>query len=562
MGGIGIFFSFLITLLIFRPFEHAIPFNDLMVGAGALLMFAAGFLDDRFELQPLTKFILQFLAASALVAGDLTISAAWPFWLAIPLTYIWIIGVTNAFNLLDNMDGLAAGIALIVSITVGGLAIKLGLPSIAAFSFILAGSTGGFLIYNYNPAKIFMGDCGSLFIGFMIAALLLRMEPTLSAIEPAGILPVFIAVVIIPIFDTTLVTFIRLFVGRSLSQGGQDHTSHRLVYSGLSERTAVHYLYGISVYFALLVILFYPALTRLFYLLFAASLVGLFFFGLYLSRLNVYEGEDASAMKLRLKSIPPFFKRNIQLGVIIVDVILIITSFALAHIIRFEHWTPQVDQAVTEVLPGVIVLKVLLLGAFGTYHRLWNYAGVADLVRLLMATFLGSLLAGVFSWIYMDGYLSISVFGIDFFVFTSLVVLSRFAFKGLRRLFATTHNGGAKVLLYGAGDEGWLALSEIRQNSSLKLDPVGFIDESPYKQKGKIQGLKVLGDFSSLLEVCEQYEIDEVLICIRDFPKEKREMVQMMCAENNIMCKRFTPAFNSLDKDREPLPEYEELVLR
>lgn len=543
MGGIAVFLSFIFTAAVFQAFDY------LMIGLAATLMFAAGFWDDRFELKPVAKFIIQFMAASVLVMAGYTIESSWPFWLAIPLTYLWIIGITNAFNLLDNMDGLAGGVGVVAAVIFGGLALKLDMMPVAVLSFILAGATGGFLVYNYNPAKIFMGDCGSLFIGFMLAALPLMMEPALTSIAPASILPVLIAVMILPIFDTTLVTFVRIFKGRPPSQGGSDHTSHRLVFSGLSERAAVHVLYAISAFFGAIVLFSYPDYIHLFYILFTISIVGLFFFGLYLSRLDVYGDQEVSTIESMIENMPSYLKRKIQLSSIIGDITLIIASFALAHFIRFEGWSVTVEEAVIEVLPGIIVLKILFLAGMGLYKSVWRYAGMADLMRVFIATFLGSLAAGVFAWVYAGGYISASVFAIDWFLFMFLLTSSRFAFKGLRRLFAIPTNGGKNVLLYGAGDAGWLALSEIRQNPDLHLDPIGFLDDSPYKQKGKIQGLKVLGSFHNLLSVCRDYNVDEVLICIRDLPEDKKSMVKEMCMRNEITCREFIPSFNELDSE-------------
>lgn len=545
MGGIAVFLSFAITYFLFQPNEF------IFIGLGATTLFIAGFWDDRYELKPIVKFIIQFLAASLLVTAGYTLNSGWPFWLALPLTYIWIIGITNAFNLLDNMDGLTAGIVVIVSLVSGFLALNLGMFSVAVIAFIMAGSVAGFLVFNYHPAKIFMGDCGSLFIGFILAGIPLMLEPELTSVATAAILPVLIALFIVPIFDTTLVTFVRIFKGRSPSQGGSDHSSHRLIFSGLSEKASVNTLYGVAIYFGLLVTLFYPEAVALFYILFAASLVGLLVMGLYLSRLDVYKKEEPSTLESMVEGIPDFYKRKIQLGAIIIDVVLIIASFTLAHFIRFEAWTADVEQAVTRVLPFIIVLKILILASMGLYKRVWRYAGVADLTRLLIATFLASLASALFAWWYSAGYISVTVFVVDWFLFLFMLAASRFAFKGLRRLMALPTNGGKNVLLYGAGDAGWLALSEIRQNPGLHLDPVGFLDDSSYKRFGKLQGLKVLGGFDELMPVCEKYDVEEVLICMRNISDGKKEFIKQMCVDNNIKCCEFLPVFNELKSQQD-----------
>src|SRR4051812_15196019 len=213
----------------------------------ALLMFLIGLLDDLINLKPATKLIVQIALGSALLFFDFRLNWVHSVTIDSLLTLVWVVGMTNAFNLLDNMDGLCAGVALIVG---AALLIDL-LPGSSGAAFadvrflaLLLGSTGGFLVYNINPASIFMGDSGSLLLGFSFAAVTLS-----SSHEGAGrsdILSIVAAplfVLMIPIFDTTLVTLSRLLSGRSAAQGGRDHSSHRLVAIGLSERRAVTVLW-------------------------------------------------------------------------------------------------------------------------------------------------------------------------------------------------------------------------------------------------------------------------------------------------------------------------------
>lgn len=540
MGGIAVFASYIITLALFQPFSY------LFVSLGAILMFAAGFWDDRFELKPLYKFLFQFLAASLLVASGQLISSAWPFWISIPVTYLWIVGITNAFNLLDNMDGLTAGTAVIVALILGGLSIKLGIYDMSLLAFILAGALAGFLVFNYHPAKIFMGDCGSMFIGYLIAALCLMLEPALTSISSASVIPVLVAITFLPIFDTSLVTFARIFKGRSPSQGGSDHVSHRLVFSGLSERSAVHILWGLSIIWGLLVLFFYPDYIHLFYILSTINIIGIFFFGIYLFRLDVYDHKELSKLELLVERMPPYFKRKMPLFALVGDIFLIISSFSLAHILRFEVWNNSIEQAVLDLLPGIIVLKIIIFAATGLYKGIWKNAGIPELIRILFATFVGSLAAGMYAWAYLGSYVSTSVFAVDFLVLLFLLASTRFSWKGLRKLMSMPTSEGANVLLYGAGDAGWMALTEIRHNSDLNFNPVGFVDDSPYKQKAKLQGLEVLGSYQNIPSICEEYEVEQVLICIRNLSNEKKEIIQQICLDQSIKCKEFMPVFDDV----------------
>jgi UDP-GlcNAc:undecaprenyl-phosphate GlcNAc-1-phosphate transferase len=165
-------------------------------------------------------------------------------WLDLPLTVLWIVGLSNAINLLDNMDGLSAGATAIAAVFFFAIAALNGQLLVGAMALALAGACSGFLRYNFNPATVFMGDTGTLFMGFLLAAIGMKLK----ASGPAWWSFILVVVVVaLPIFDTGLVTAYRLWKGHRLAQGGKDHTSHRLVKLGLPYRRAVLVLYGAAV---------------------------------------------------------------------------------------------------------------------------------------------------------------------------------------------------------------------------------------------------------------------------------------------------------------------------
>ena len=168
----------------------------------------------------------------------------------IVLTFFWLVGITNAINLLDNMDGLAGGISLITALILSYFFWQAGNFSLFLFSMALAGALLAFLIFNYPPASIFMGDSGSLFIGFTLAALAIAQRPQASNVFAVMAVPTLLF--LLPILDTSLVTITRLLRGQSPAQGGSDHTSHRLVAFGLSERQTLSVLYGVAIFSGIL----------------------------------------------------------------------------------------------------------------------------------------------------------------------------------------------------------------------------------------------------------------------------------------------------------------------
>ncbi|HVC80659.1 MAG TPA: MraY family glycosyltransferase [Chloroflexota bacterium] len=271
LGGVAIYLAFIAILAAgWAAQGHASGMAKAtgqlvaLVG-GASLMALLGLLDDWYDLPALVKLGGQLLGAAILVRAGITIHFNHPQFsmLETPITIVWVVGITNALNLMDNMDGLAVGTAGIAACFFLLHAI-LALPAqslVATLSAALAGACFGFLYYNWSPARIFMGDAGSLFLGYLLAAVALKLSltpttPQLARLAVAAgysstvgqslhaialLAPVY--VLGLPIFDTSLVVISRLRRGVPVSQGGSDHVSHRLVGAGLSHREAVLSLY-------------------------------------------------------------------------------------------------------------------------------------------------------------------------------------------------------------------------------------------------------------------------------------------------------------------------------
>jgi len=239
LGGIAIYGAFLASLLIFdRPWLLSAGSFPIV---GATLIAGVGLYDDLQGLNPLPKLLGQIAAAIALILSGLMVDISGIYWLDFGITLFWIVGLCNAMNLLDNMDGVSAGVAAIACLFFGAIALDQGQIGVATVSAALLGSTLGFLRFNWHPATIFMGDAGSMLLGFILAALGLMVGFPTNIDRGPWLMPIFILAV--PIFDTTLVTISRLRRGLRLTDGGRDHASHRLVKLGLSIRQAAATIY-------------------------------------------------------------------------------------------------------------------------------------------------------------------------------------------------------------------------------------------------------------------------------------------------------------------------------
>ena len=242
MGGVAIVVGFIVALLFFYG---SLPRTVTAVFLAGIVVALIGLLDDRYDLPAWAKFTAEFAVVAILLFFNIGVKLPVPEWLNYLITFIWVVGITNAINFLDNMDGLSAGISAVAAafILLLGSQGEQFLVSILAAAVL--GACLGFLRYNFKPAQIFMGDVGALFLGFLLAvmALQLRFPDNISTVT--WMVPVFIMGV--PIFDMSLVVFSRTRRGLNpMTTPGKDHISHRLVDLGFSQREAVLILYLIS----------------------------------------------------------------------------------------------------------------------------------------------------------------------------------------------------------------------------------------------------------------------------------------------------------------------------
>ena len=250
MGGLAIYVGFALTLILFSPPQHLVELGALLSGVTFLAL--VGLVDDRYTLGIKSKMLAEIIVTIALIASGVHIQLFNQPLIDIPLTLIWVVGLTNAVNFLDNMDGLAAGLSAIAAGFFTIIAFNQGLTLVSSLAAALAGSAVGFLIYNFSPASSFMGDMGALVLGFVLAVLGIKLKFT-SPPDVTWMVPLL--VLALPLFDISLVVLTRIMEGRSPGQAGKDHTSHRLMSLGLSQRWTLFVLYSACLFFGTLGVL-------------------------------------------------------------------------------------------------------------------------------------------------------------------------------------------------------------------------------------------------------------------------------------------------------------------
>ncbi len=260
LGGLAIFVSFIVGFLILQP-DSVYKWPIII---GSIIIIITGILDDLFELSAKWKLLGQLAAALVVIFNGVDVEMVnLPFgigelqlgYLTIPLTIIWIVGITNAINLIDGLDGLAAGVSSIALITISGMAIIMGDGFVLSIGVLVLFSTLGFLFYNFHPAKIFMGDTGALFLGYMIAVLSLLGFKNVTLIS--FIVPVIILGV--PISDTFFAIIRRIVNKQPLSAPDKSHLHHCLLKLGYGHRKTVLMIYGMSAIFGLAAVVFSQA---------------------------------------------------------------------------------------------------------------------------------------------------------------------------------------------------------------------------------------------------------------------------------------------------------------
>lgn len=537
MGGIAIAAGTLIGLvpIVFTPEAAAGLDTSIPVLLAALGMFAVGILDDRLQLSPVAKLVASLATGAFLVfalAGVQPDGAMpTPFTL---VSVVWFAGVCHAHNLLDNMDGLAAGVGLIAAAFLAWLlAPALGLGLVALLTAV-AGAQLGFLYWNRTPARLFMGDSGSLFIGAVLAAssLVPVFNTGIALISPAVIA---ILILVVPLFDTAFVLVLRRLAGRKATKGGTDHISHRLVSLGFSERSAVRILYllgllGGGTAWALITLSGLEPMLPLV----AAFAVLVILVGIYLARVPAYNAEDFVA--LQKASFAPFLKDlafRWHVGEVLLDLVLITVSYYLSFRLRFEG--EQLDNFLpyfTASLPVMLGCKLAALYGSGLYRRSWETFGLRDVASVVRGVGLGSLISLVAAVLFyrLEGFSRISFF-LDALLLSVAIIATRASFRAMNLVASSRNKRSRRVLVYGAGAFGQTLVREMRNNQRWKMNPVAFIDDDPMKVRRWIVGVPVRGTLAELERTIERYAIDEVILSSPKVNGPVESRIHEVCAQ-------------------------------
>ena len=520
----------------------------LGVLGGATLLFLAGLIDDVYALPAWLKLGAQFGAAAIVLSTGLSVEIVGNNVLAAAIGVLWLVGMTNAFNLLDNMDGLAGTLAVIAatffaidSVTVHEERLLLVL------SLAMACSALGFLPFNFRPgraAAVFMGDSGSQVLGFTLGALGLATSWKVAETTVATlVLPLLVLAV--PILDTGLVAITRVVEGRPIHQGGKDHSSHRLVRGGLTEHRTVVLLAAIAAALGA---------TRSTYSVlgdYKVTLAGVLVtfvllvqFAGFLVDLEREDEEEVVRGGWMLKTIVLHRRRLLE---VLVDFALISVAFGVSYLLLVQGTGSPYERHVFGVaLPAILITRYLAFIVLGLYQGIWRYAGSREAASIVGGVAVSEAVAfGITVATTHLGDFPATVFLLDAFVCAALIGASRFGERALFRARTTlADRAGRRTLVVGAGRSGRSLVRELRETPGEKV--VGFLDDDPRLHRRRLLGVPVYGGTRDIERALAAAQPDTVLVTIPNAAADRLDAVVRACSAAGIPC-RFVRRETDLD---------------
>ncbi len=544
-GGVAVFAAAALALAVFGELPARLTPGVL---AGAVLLLGVGLVDDIRSLRPERKLLLQMLAAGLAVLGGLRFAFFGPTpplplgVLDAGLTFAWIVLITNAFNLSDGLDGLASGIAIAGCLAIGASALRAGDLVGAAPALVLVGALLGFLVYNFHPASIFLGDAGSLVLGYALA--------TLPLVGAGGVpLPPAAAflVVALPATDTG-VAIARRFLSRSLRawsagpflaglRDGLKHTvspdrrhiHHRLIDLGFSVRRAVLLLYVAT-----------GTSSALAYLVGGTTVwpLDLLALGMAITVMVVVQTLGFDELRpARSGLVLPVIRRIAHRGrlLIAVDLLLISGTYLAAIVLTRRADLPPADMVAAA---GVtLVVQLVLFTVLGVYRTTWTVTDASGFGLLLRASATGA----VASYIALR-VLALPTTGMTalvyHFLLLSAVTMVRFSYVTLAHAVRVTPES-ERALICGTATEARQALRRLRRRGARTLEPVGFIELRPRLQGRELARLPVLGTVDGLAGHLRQEQIKHLVIAEPALRGPALDWVRAVCRQHDVQVHRY-----------------------
>jgi UDP-GlcNAc:undecaprenyl-phosphate GlcNAc-1-phosphate transferase len=561
LGGLAVVGSCLVvtTLILLLAPTSPLQRLDLNLALGIILglipILLVSIVDDVRPLRALPKFAAQIVGATVAVSLGVRIGedirlfgeSVHVGWLAIPISLLWLVGITNAFNIVDGLDGLSAGLALVSALSLAATSLFVSQYGLALLALVLAGALAGFLPFNIYPAKIFLGDSGATAIGFALACLALRGGATLSS-GLAVLAPVL--VLGLPIAET-LVSMARRVV-RGWRNGGRiavfeadaGHFHHRLLAMGLDQRRVVYILYGAGLTLALMgyasLFLSQKKAAVVLLTMIAAAFVALTRLG-YDEFAIVRRGE-----LLRIYDVPVLSR---SLFGVFIDLAMVVVAVYATFVLKYDDWTLATNRSGALWLLAVVPpIALLSFWVFGMYRRVWRFAGVEDLVLCASASTAAAAVSSVLSFLFNPTTPPLTWFATAYMLMLMGLCGSRASYRLLQESWKRSRTTGEPVVIYGAGRSGTSVVRELLSRADTGMRPVGFIDDHPERVGKVFNGYPVLGCVEQLEAILHSRGIRGVIVATTKVAPQRMRAAAAVCERNGIWLRRFRIRF---DEDAE-----------
>ncbi len=534
LGGSAIIAALLVTLAIFGR----LPSWMIVAGLSLLLL---GLVDDILALKPLQKIIAQVaVAAAVVVLHRHTTFTPWPM-LDSFLVMLWLLGTTNAYNLVDGLDGLAGGTGVVVCAAVAATGWLHHSPALVCWSLALGGGLAGFLLYNFHPASVFMGDSGALPIGLILGVFALSGGGLAhNSRVTRYIYPIL--VLALPLLDTAIVSVTRLATGNPISRRGLDHSHHRLLHLGLSTRLVVGVCWMVAaagaagaVVMTILPHCYLVATLPIVVLVFAV--LGLFMMDL------TFETSAPGVAYGYLQGLAGFilsiaYRR--RLVEVILDFALISGAYFGAFLLRHDFKINDLTLAIMmHSLPWVMAPTYAMFAAAGVYRGMWRYAGLSELIRFAN----GAVLAGA-AIVVLNHFVALptsgSIIALYVILLFNFLVATRMSFRALRKGIHRLTDPRKRVLIVGAGTSAAIAARWMFSGQNRDLRLVGFVDDDAFKLGKLVHGHRVLGSLKDLERVIRRRPFDQIMLAAESLAEDRLAMVRRFADAHRIAVSRFT----------------------
>ncbi|MGB0060953.1 hypothetical protein [Candidatus Binatus sp.] len=539
LGGLAVMTGF-VAAIGFVGIVSGLPYHSIPWLAGfAVAMCLVGLLDDIVDLQPRYKLILELTAIGVLVWWGPHLDFLPYHAFNIAITILWLVTATNAFNLIDGVDGLAAGVGIVAALsiaTVAGLHQHNG-TMVAALA--IAGALTGFMVFNFPPASVFMGDEGALAVGLVLGVLSIQGSRIGEGSLPARLAMPLLALMV-PILDTVTVTVTRLATGNPISRRGLDHSHHRLTRLGMSSNRAAAALVGLQVIagacaIALSLVPGYDAVLLIPFIALFFALVALFLMDRSFDAEAPGRIEDLPAIARVILSFG-YKRRFVEL---ILDAALVAAAYFGAMLLRFDF-----DLSIAQVaqmlagLPWIVAIGCASFLLAGVYRGIWRYTGLAESLRFALAATLAGLAVKLASHV-LPIVISRATAVMFVLLLFNFLVGTRWSFHLFQRVGRFLAHSARRLVIVGADARGAAAVLHLHSTIGPNVELLGLLDDDTFKHGKLFHGYPVLGSLDHLDAILSRTPFDEIVIAQETLAPAQLASLESFATSHRITLRRF-----------------------